>query len=55
AARGGWRGRAAPGEYGEAAKGWQAAGASLLGGCARTPPEHIRQIPPPLSGAAGGG
>ncbi|GAA4517236.1 MULTISPECIES: homocysteine S-methyltransferase [Nonomuraea] len=39
-----WRGLADPIEYGQAAKEWQAAGASLIGGCCRTTPEHIRQI-----------
>jgi homocysteine S-methyltransferase len=36
-------------EYGQAAKEWQAAGASLIGGCCRTTPEHIRQIRAHLS------
>ncbi|MEV4105207.1 homocysteine S-methyltransferase [Nonomuraea sp. NPDC049649] len=39
-----WRGLTDPIEYGQAAKEWQAAGASLIGGCCRTTPEHIRQI-----------
>ncbi|TYB61117.1 homocysteine S-methyltransferase [Nonomuraea sp. PA05] len=39
-----WRGLADPVEYGLAAREWQRAGASLIGGCCRTTPEHIRQI-----------
>ncbi|GGP15061.1 homocysteine S-methyltransferase [Nonomuraea glycinis] len=44
-----WRGAADPVEYGQAAKEWQAVGASLIGGCCRTTPEHIRQIRAHLS------
>jgi homocysteine S-methyltransferase len=44
-----WTGSADPVEYGQAAKEWQAAGASLIGGCCRTTPEHIRQIRAHLS------
>ncbi|MGN9780041.1 homocysteine S-methyltransferase [Nonomuraea sp. ZG12] len=44
-----WTGTADPVEYGQAAKEWQAAGASLIGGCCRTTPEHIRQIRAHLS------
>lgn len=39
-----WEGLADPVEYGEAAAQWQAAGASMVGGCCRTTPEHIRQV-----------
>lgn len=39
-----WEGLADPLEYGQAAGEWQAAGASMIGGCCRTTPEHIRQV-----------
>jgi homocysteine S-methyltransferase len=39
-----WLGLADPVEFATAAKTWQAAGASIIGGCCRTTPEHIRQI-----------
>ncbi|GAA2837790.1 homocysteine S-methyltransferase [Nonomuraea rubra] len=39
-----WTGLADPVEYGRAAQEWQRAGVSLIGGCCRTTPEHIRQI-----------
>ncbi|MEU1720858.1 homocysteine S-methyltransferase [Actinomadura sp. ATCC 39365] len=39
-----WLGLSDPVEYGLAAKEWERAGASLIGGCCRTTPEHIRQI-----------
>ncbi|MCF6473534.1 homocysteine S-methyltransferase [Nonomuraea sp. MG754425] len=39
-----WLGLADPVEYGRAAEEWRRAGASLIGGCCRTTPEHIRQI-----------
>jgi homocysteine S-methyltransferase len=39
-----WLGTADPLEYGQAAKEWQQAGASLIGGCCRTTPEHVKQI-----------
>ncbi|MFI7442196.1 homocysteine S-methyltransferase [Nonomuraea indica] len=39
-----WLGLADPAEYGQAAKEWERAGASLIGGCCRTTPEHIKQI-----------
>ncbi|WP_049573460.1 homocysteine S-methyltransferase [Nonomuraea sp. SBT364] len=39
-----WLGLSDPLEYGQAAKEWQAAGASLIGGCCRTTPGHIRQV-----------
>ncbi|MEO3889097.1 homocysteine S-methyltransferase [Nonomuraea sp. B5E05] len=44
-----WVGLADPIEYGQAAKEWQRAGASLIGGCCRTTPEHVRQIRAHLS------
>lgn len=39
-----WEGLADPVEYGAAAAEWHAAGASLVGGCCRTTPEHIRRV-----------
>jgi homocysteine S-methyltransferase len=39
-----WLGLADPAEYGQAAKEWQDRGASMIGGCCRTTPEHIRQV-----------
>ncbi|MEU8360848.1 homocysteine S-methyltransferase [Nonomuraea sp. NPDC048882] len=39
-----WLGLADPVEFGVAAVEWQRAGASLIGGCCRTTPEHIAQI-----------
>ncbi|MBN6057050.1 homocysteine S-methyltransferase [Nonomuraea sp. RK-328] len=39
-----WLGLTDPVEYGQAAKEWERAGASLIGGCCRTTPDHIRQI-----------
>ncbi|MEV0968743.1 homocysteine S-methyltransferase [Microtetraspora glauca] len=39
-----WLGLTDPVEYGEAAARWHALGASYVGGCCRTTPEHIRQI-----------
>ncbi|RVX39388.1 homocysteine S-methyltransferase [Nonomuraea polychroma] len=44
-----WLGLADPMEFGQAAKEWQQAGASLIGGCCRTTPEHITQIRAHLS------
>ncbi|WP_188192874.1 homocysteine S-methyltransferase [Nonomuraea sp. SYSU D8015] len=44
-----WLGLADPLEFGQAAKEWQQAGASLIGGCCRTTPEHITQIRAHLS------
>ncbi|MFB9624652.1 homocysteine S-methyltransferase [Nonomuraea helvata] len=44
-----WLGLADPVEFGQAAKEWQKAGASLIGGCCRTTPEHIAQIRAHLS------
>ncbi|MEV4090779.1 homocysteine S-methyltransferase [Streptosporangium saharense] len=45
-----WEGLADPVEYGAAAAGWHAAGASLVGGCCRTTPEHIRRVRERLPG-----
>lgn len=39
-----WHGTASPQECGEAAASWQQSGASIIGGCCRMGPEHIRQI-----------
>ncbi|MCK2220730.1 homocysteine S-methyltransferase [Actinomadura sp. ATCC 31491] len=39
-----WLGLADPVEFGQAAAEWRRAGASMVGGCCRTTPEHIRQI-----------
>lgn len=44
-----WVGLTDPVEYGQAAKEWQAMGASMIGGCCRTTPEHIRQVRSHLS------
>lgn len=44
-----WLGLADPVEFGQAAKEWRQAGASLIGGCCRTTPEHIRQVRAHLS------
>ncbi|NRQ37842.1 homocysteine S-methyltransferase [Nonomuraea sp. NN258] len=44
-----WLGLADPVEFGQAAKEWRQAGASLIGGCCRTTPEHITQIRAHLS------
>ncbi len=39
-----WIGEAAPVDFGELAQKWRAAGATLIGGCCRTGPDHIRSI-----------
>jgi homocysteine S-methyltransferase len=39
-----WAGTATPLDYASAAREWVKAGASIVGGCCRTTPEHIRQI-----------
>ncbi|GII59969.1 homocysteine S-methyltransferase YbgG [Sphaerisporangium krabiense] len=44
-----WLGLADPREFGAAAREWRDAGATLIGGCCRTTPEHIRQIRASLS------
>ncbi len=44
AARRAWTGTRDPGEFAEAAARWRDAGASILGGCCRTGPGHIRVL-----------
>jgi homocysteine S-methyltransferase len=44
-----WLGLADPVEFGQAAKEWELAGASLIGGCCRSTPDHIRQVRAHLS------
>ena len=44
AARRCWAGTRDPGEFAEAAVRWRDAGASLIGGCCRTGPAHIRAL-----------
>jgi homocysteine S-methyltransferase len=44
AARRCWAGTRDPGEFAEAAARWRDAGASILGGCCRTGPAHIRAL-----------
>jgi homocysteine S-methyltransferase len=39
-----WLGLADPTEFGAAAREWRDGGASFIGGCCRTTPEHIRRI-----------
>lgn len=39
-----WLGQSAPGEFGAYGGQWRELGASLIGGCCRTTPEHIHQI-----------
>ncbi|MFI6295454.1 homocysteine S-methyltransferase [Nonomuraea sp. NPDC050790] len=39
-----WLGLSDPVEFGQAAKEWKELGASLIGGCCRTTPEHIRHV-----------
>ncbi|WP_263354090.1 homocysteine S-methyltransferase [Acidicapsa acidisoli] len=39
-----WTGTSDPGEFGQHAQQWRAAGAQLVGGCCRTRPDHVRQI-----------
>jgi homocysteine S-methyltransferase len=46
-----WLGLAEPLDFGAAGQEWQAAGASLIGGCCRTGPEHIRQLRRRLAGS----
>jgi homocysteine S-methyltransferase len=45
-----WTGEADTQAYAEACRSWQAAGASLIGGCCRTGPGHIRLIRQTLLG-----
>jgi len=44
AAQRGWSGEADPEAFGASALRWRAAGASILGGCCRTGPGHIRKL-----------
>jgi homocysteine S-methyltransferase len=44
-----WSGLADPVEYGQAAAEWQTMGATYIGGCCRTTPDHIREIKSRLS------
>ncbi|SDG84693.1 homocysteine S-methyltransferase [Sinosporangium album] len=39
-----WLGTAEPSAFAQAAAEWRAAGASLIGGCCRTTPEHISRV-----------
>ncbi len=39
-----WLGQSEPQEFGRLSAQWRAAGASLIGGCCRTTPEHVRAI-----------
>jgi homocysteine S-methyltransferase len=39
-----WLGQSAPAEFGTYSREWRKAGATLIGGCCRTRPGHIRQI-----------
>jgi homocysteine S-methyltransferase len=45
-----WGGESDVDNYAEACIRWRAAGASLIGGCCRTGPEHIRQVRQKLIG-----
>ncbi|GII53835.1 homocysteine S-methyltransferase [Planotetraspora thailandica] len=44
-----WSGLADPVEFGQAAAQWQTLGATSIGGCCRTTPDHIREIKSRLS------
>ncbi|MDH2424536.1 homocysteine S-methyltransferase [Sphaerisporangium sp. TRM90804] len=50
-----WVGVTDPGEFAEAALEWRDAGASIIGGCCRTTPEHIRRIADALRRSPGPG
>ena len=39
-----WLGQSDPSEFGTFSREWRKEGASLIGGCCRTTPAHIRQI-----------
>jgi homocysteine S-methyltransferase len=39
-----WQGQSDADEFGLACLDWRAAGATIIGGCCRTGPEHVRQI-----------
>ncbi len=41
---GAWRGTDTPAEFAERAQAWRRAGASIVGGCCQTTPEHIRAL-----------
>jgi homocysteine S-methyltransferase len=47
-----WRGQSDADEFGLACRNWYSDGASIIGGCCRTGPEHIRQIRRQLAGNA---
>ncbi|GAA1511308.1 homocysteine S-methyltransferase [Sphaerisporangium rubeum] len=47
-----WRGTADPMDFAAAAARWRAAGATYIGGCCRTTPEHIRRVRDRLEGPA---
>jgi homocysteine S-methyltransferase len=49
-----WLGQSDPAEFGQLSEAWRTAGASLIGGCCRTGPEHVRAIRAHLLGAGGG-
>jgi homocysteine S-methyltransferase len=49
-----WLGQAEPQEFGELSEQWRAAGASLIGGCCRTGPDHVRAIRAHLMGTQKG-
>lgn len=49
-----WLGQSEPQEFGTLSEQWRAAGASLIGGCCRTGPEHIQSIRAHLLGAGEG-
>jgi len=51
AARRAWTGTRDPGEFAEMAARWRDAGATILGGCCRTGPAHIRALRGRLLGA----
>lgn len=45
-----WLGQSSPDDFGMLALAWQAAGATLIGGCCRTGPAHVRALRSALSG-----
>jgi len=47
-----WSGTATASDWGPAAQGWLAAGATIIGGCCRTGPEHIQTIEQTIRGSA---
>jgi homocysteine S-methyltransferase len=49
-----WVGLSEPQEFGELSERWRAAGASLIGGCCRTGPDHVRAIRRRLLGSQRG-